>query len=180
MFIPVILGTARKGRQSEKVASLIFKETQKRGFQSELIDIKDYPQTFTNNTGETVAYESLSDKMGDADGYIIVSPEYNHGFPGELKMFLDNFYPHYFKKPIGFCGVSAGILGGARAVELLRLVAVELHLVPIREALYFPVVQEFFDEHGEPKDPSFYNRCNPFFEELAWYAKALREARENI
>ena len=74
-----------------------------------------------------------------ADGLIVVSPEYNHGYPGPLKEVLDSLYEEYEHKPIGICGAGGG-LGGSRAVEQLRLVAIELKLVPIREALYFPMV----------------------------------------
>jgi len=86
-------------------------------------------------------------------------------------------YEQYFKKPVGFCGVSAGPLGGARVIEQLRLVCIELHMVPIREALYFPLVQNLFDENNAIKDSAFKGRAKKFLEELVWYAKVLKAVR---
>lgn len=179
MYIPIILGTAREGRQSEKAAKFMLDEVKKAGIQTELIDVRDYRIPATDNTQKSPAAKKLAEKISRADGYIIVSPEYNHGYPGELKMMLDMLYRQYFNKPVGICGVSAGPLGGTRAVEQLRLVAIELHMVPIREAVYFPNVYDLFDETGEIKDAEAYKkRAAVFLEELAWYAKALKQARE--
>ena len=93
-------------------------------------------------------------------------------------MMIDMLYGQYARKPVGFCGVSAGGLGGARAVEQLRLVSIELHMVPIREALYFSSVFDLFDKNGNINDKSYHERANKFLDELTWYAKALKAARE--
>ena len=178
MFIPVILGTARAGRQSEKVANYILKETKSAGFESELIDVRDYRIDATDNTQTSPQAKKLSQKMEKADAFIIVTPEYNHGYPGELKMMMDMLYDQYARKPVGFCGVSAGGLGGARVVEQLRQVVAELHMVSIREALYFPAVQNLFDEKGAIKDGSYKGRVKSFLDELSWYANALKTARK--
>lgn len=178
MYIPVILGTARKGRQSENVAGFMLSEASKSGLDSEIIDVRDYRLEATDNGQESPQATKLAEKIGRADGFIIVTPEYNHGYPGELKMMLDMLYEQYARKPLGICGVSAGGLGGARVVEQLRQVCVELHMVSIREALYFPVVQNLFDEKGKMKNPAAYtDRVKAFLEELVWYAKNLREGR---
>ncbi len=179
MYIPVILGTARIGRQSEKVANFILEEVKKAGFESELIDVRDFRIDATDNTQELPQAKKLSPKMEKADAFIIVTPEYNHGYPGELKMMLDLLYAQYAKKPVGFCGVSAGGLGGARCVEQLRQVIVELHMVSIREALYFPVVQDLFDDKGKIKNPASYQkRVKTFLDELSQYAAALGSSRK--
>lgn len=179
MYFPVILGTARTGRQSEKVAKFVMEETKKAGFDTEVIDVRDYRIQATDNTMGSPQAKKLSENIDKADAMIIVTPEYNHGYPGELKMMLDMLYDQYSKKPVGFCGVSAGGLGGARAVEQLRQVAAELHMVDIREALYFPVVQNLFDDKGGIKDATSYkDRIKNFLVELEWYAKALLRARK--
>jgi NAD(P)H-dependent FMN reductase len=177
MFIPIILGTAREGRQSEKVAKFVNIEVRDAGFESEIIDVKDFRAAATDNTENSSQAKKLSSKMDKADALIIVTPEYNHGYPGELKMMLDLLYKQYAKKPVGFCGVSAGGLGGARVVEQLRQVVVELHMIPIREALYFPVVQNLFDEAGNIKDNSYKERIKAFLGELTWFVKTLREGK---
>lgn len=178
MYIPIILGTAREGRQSEKVAKFMLQETIKADLETEIIDVRDFRIEATDNTEELPQAKKFSEKISKADGLIIVSPEYNHGYPGELKMMLDMLYEQYAKKPVGFCGVSAGGLGGARAVEQLRLVTIEFHMVPIREALYFSIVQDLFDKNGVIKDKSYYDRVKKFLDELIWFAKALKVARE--
>ena len=179
MYIPIILGTAREGRQSEKAAKFMLEETVKAGLKSDIIDVRDYRISATDNTQSSDAAKRLAEKITSADGFIIVSPEYNHGYPGELKMMLDMLYQQYAKKPVGICGVSIGPLGGGMAVEQLRLVSIEFHMVPIREAVYFPTVQNLFDENGEIKEKaSYHERVKPFLDELVWYAKALKAARE--
>ena len=178
MFIPVILGTARVGRESEKVANFILDETRKAGFETALLDVRDYRIEATDKTGLIPQAKKLAPNIEKADALIIVSPEYNHGYPGELKMMIDMLYPQYAGKPIGICGVSSAGLGGARMVEQLKPVVVELHMFPIREALYFPNVKDLFDEKGKIKDPVAYkDRLVKFFEELSRYATALKPAR---
>ena len=179
MYIPVILGTAREGRQSEKVANFMIQEVKKAEIETELVDARDFRVEATDNTEEGPKAKKLSPKIEKADAFIIVSPEYNHGYPGELKMMLDLLYDQYAGKPVGFCGVSAGGLGGARMVEQLRQVVIELHMLPIREALYFPVVQNLFDEKGVMKDPEAYKeRIKSFLGELTRYANALKSSRK--
>ncbi len=171
MYIPVILGTARKGRQSEKVADFILHKVLESGLTSEIIDVRDYRIEATDNTGESSVAKKLSEKIIKADGLIIVSPEYNHGYPGELKMMLDLLYKEYHGKPVGICGVSMGGLGGARMVEQLRLVVIEFHMTPIREALYFSSVSDLFDDKGEIKDESYHKRSKTFLDQLIKYVK---------
>ncbi len=174
-YIPIILGTARKGRRSENVANYVLKEILKKDIKSEIIDARDYRTADTDNTGNLPQAKKLAEKINKADGLIIVSPEYNHGYPGELKMMLDLLYKEYASKPVGFCGVSIGILGGARAVEQLRTVSIEFHMVPIREAVYFSTVQDLFDEKGEIKDNSYSQRLEALFNELVSYANKLKK-----
>jgi chromate reductase len=178
MYVPIILGTGREGRKSEKAASYMLERAKAAGLESEILDVRSFRIAATDNTQTSQAAKTLSEKISKADGIVVVSPEYNHGYPGELKMMLDLLYQQYFNKPVGICGVSRGPLGGARMVEQLRLVCVELHMVNIREAMYFPFVQDLFDEAGVIKDNSFNVRAKVFFDELVWYAKALSPARE--
>src|SRR5262245_58802077 len=116
LSIPVILGTARSGRESEKVAKFVHEFAVQHGFLTELVDVRDYLQSFTEEK-ELTAWK---EKATAADGFIIVSPEYNHGYPGELKMFLDSAYVEYNHKPLGIVGVSDGMAGGIRMAEQLR------------------------------------------------------------
>jgi len=178
LYIPIILGTGREGRQSEKVARFMLQEIEARKeIKTELLDVRDYQFSFTDNSETSEKAKNLGKIIDAADGFIIVAPEYNHGYPGELKMMLDMLYEQYARKPVGICGVSTGGLGGARMVEQLRLVSIEFHMVPIREALYFSSVQNLFNEDGSIKDDSYHKRAKKFLDELIWYADALKIAR---
>lgn len=180
LFIPILLGTARDGRQSEKAAKFVLEEAKQYGqFETQLIDARDFGLSRTDDTKTLKKSKEFSKTMERADGLIVVSPEYNHGMPGELKMTLDQLYKEYKRKPIGICGVSEGNMGGARMVEQLRLVSIELQMVPIRSTVYFSNVEDIFDEEGKIKDIETYRkRLKVLFDELIWYAKALKIARE--
>jgi len=178
MFIPIILGTARAGRQSEKVARFMLEQAKEAGLDSEILDVRDYRVQATDNSVQIPAAEKLREKIRNADGLIIVSPEYNHGYPGELKMMLDLLYEEYARKPVGICGVSSGPFGGTRMVEQMKPVCVEFHMVPIREAVYFSSVMDLFDGEGKIKDEAYRQRAQVFLGELARYARALKAAGE--
>lgn len=178
LFIPILLGTAREGRQSEKAAKFVFEEARKYGqFETELLDVRDFVGVAKIKAMEEAKAKQWSEIMKRADGLIVVAPEYNHGYPGELKLMLDQLYEEFNHKPMGICGVSAGPLGGARMLEQLRLVAVELQMVPARNAVYFSTVQNLFDEKGAMQDLSYVQKLATMFDEVVWYAKALKNAR---
>jgi hypothetical protein len=95
-------------RQSEKAAKFMLERTLESGLESELIDVRDYRIEATDNTERSPPAQSLAEKVKKADGFIIVSPEYNHGYPRELKMLLDMLFAQYAHKPVGIYGVSSG------------------------------------------------------------------------
>ena len=175
MYIPVILGTGREGRMSERAALFMLQETIEAGIESEIIDVRDYRLPATDNTEKSLLSGKLAQKASRADGFIIVSPEYNHGYPGELKMLLDMLFSQYAHKPVGICGVSSGAWGGTRMVEQLRQVCLGLRMVPTAQAVHFPKIQELFDESGTLKGRSQRDQAKKLLDELMWYAKALKE-----
>lgn len=167
MYVPIILGTAREGRRSEKVADFMLSRAKGHGIESEVLDVRDYHIKATDNTGEIPPAKRLAEKVARADALIIVSPEYNHSFPGELKMMLDMLFDEYAGKMVGICGVSNGPFGGARGMEQLKLVLVNFRMRIMSTVLYFSSVQEIFDEKGEPKDKEAWERrTEKFFDEL--------------
>src|SRR2546430_15955415 len=108
LFIPIILGTARQGRQSENVARFVFEEATKRAdVETELIDVQNLPMRL-DDAGEQMKDTAFSATIDRCDGIIIVAPEYNHGYPGLLKHALDMNLKEYIHKAVGICGVSAG------------------------------------------------------------------------
>ena len=180
LFIPVILGTARQGRESENVARFVFEQTRKRaGMETELIDVRTLPMRL-DDAGEQMKDAKFSATIERCDGLIIVAPEYNHGYPGLLKHALDMNLKEYIHKAVGICGVSAGPFGGARVIEALLPVMRELGLVTIFEDMNFGNVQDLFDQNGNLLDQKHVRRIDKFLSELVWMAHVLRYGREHL
>jgi len=180
LFIPVILGTTRQGRSSDPVARLITAEIGKRpGVVSELIDVATLPLP-TDDAGEAIKDVGFSSRMDRADALVIVCPEYNHGYPGLLKHVLDSCLKEYIHKAVGIAGVSAGIFGGARAIENLLPVMRELGLMTIFWDLNFGNASQLFDPAGKLLDAAFLPRIEKFLNELIWMATTLRYGRERV
>lgn len=181
LFIPVILGTPRQGRQSEYVAKWIVKQiSQWNNIETELIDIRTLSIPI-NDAGESIKDPQFSATMERSDGLIIVAPEYNHGYPGLLKHVLDTCLKEYIHKAVGICGVSAGPFGGTRVIQNLLPVMRELGLTNIFYDLNFGSVQDLFDESGKLKDEATYvRRLERFMDELVWMATVLRFGRTSV
>jgi NAD(P)H-dependent FMN reductase len=180
LFIPVILGTTRVGRMSENVANLVSTELAMRsGVETELIDIARLPFPALGE-GEAIKNPIFSERMMRADALVIVTPEYNHSYPGSLKRALDSCLKEYIHKPVGICGVSAGPFGGTRVIESLLPVLRELGLVTIFWDLNFGKVQTLFDASGMLTDAAYARRIDQFLMELIWMARVLRYGREEI
>ena len=180
LFIPVILGTTRQGRMSEHVARFVMAEFAKRGgVETQLIDIRElsFPM---NDAGEKIKNPTFSELAMRADGFIIICPEYNHGYPGMLKHVLDSNLKEYIHKAVGVVGVSAGPFGGVRAIQDLLPVLRELGLVTIFWDGNFSAVHKAFDESGNLLDQAYVRRLDKFFKELIWMSTVLKYGRENI
>jgi NAD(P)H-dependent FMN reductase len=115
-----------------------------------------------------------------ADGLVIVTPEYNHGYPGALKAVLDLLLKEYIHKAVGLVGVSAGPWGGTRVIESMVPMARELGLAVTFTDLNFPKVQTVFDAEGKLLDPAFVQRAAAFLDELVWMSRALKWGRANL
>ena len=180
LFIPVILGTVRKGRASENVAKFVYEETKKRqGVTTELIDLREM-KIATDDAGEAIKDAKFSKTIEHADGLVLVVPEYNHGYPGLLKHVLDTNLKEYIHKAAGICGVSAGGFGGTRMVQNLLPVLRELGLVTIFWDGNFSGAQKLFDDGGKLLDESYVARIDKFLGELIWMSKVLRYGREHV
>ncbi len=180
LFLPVILGTVRAGRMSEHAARLVTEELEKlAGVKTELIDIAQISLP-TGDAGEAIKDLGFAGKMDRADGLVIVSPEYNHGYSGLLKHVLDSCLKEYIHKAVGIVGVSAGPFGGTRVIQNLLPVMRELGLVTIFWDVNFSSVQNAFSADGTLRDQSYIHRIDKFLKELIWMAKTLRYGREQI
>ena len=180
LYIPVILGTSRKGRLSAHVGRLLAAEIAKRpGVKTDLIDICSLPLP-TDDAGEAIKDAGFSPKMGRADALVIVAPEYNHGYCGLLKHVLDSCLKEYIHKAVGIVGVSAGPFGGTRVIQNMLPVMRELGLVTIFWDVNFSSVQNCFNADGELLDSSYMRRIDKFLKELIWMSRTLRHGRENV
>ena len=180
LFIPVILGTVRRGRMSEHAARIVVSELGKReGVDTELIDIAALPFP-VNDAGEAIKDQGFSAKMNRSDALVVVSPEYNHGYPGLLKHVLDSCLKEYIHKAVGIVGVSGGAFGGARVIENLRPIMRELGLVTIFWDVNFSLAHKVFAADGRLLDAAYIGRIDKFLKELIWMAKTLRYGREQV
>lgn len=181
LSIPVILGTARRGRMSAHAARFMVGQIEKRapGVVTELVDVGALALP-VDDAGEGIKNAALSDTLVRADALVIVSPEYNHSFPGLLKHLLDGYLKEYIHKAVGVVGVSAGPFGGTRGIQDLLPVLRELGLVTIFWDVNIGMVSTVFDESGRLLDDSLIRRTDKFLDELVWMAKTLRYGRDAI
>ena len=184
--IKVVVGSTRPNRISEKPAHLIFEEAKKRSdLDVELVDLRDYPMPFFNEAmppglqGKQGYPDPVitkwREKIKEADGFIICTPEYNHGYPAVLKNALDYVYYDWSRKAAAF--VSWGGTGGTRGVEQLRLVMIELDVVPIRFAIHIPNPW-FIKDINDLRTEANLQSATALLDNLTWWATALKRARE--
>lgn len=181
LFIPVLLGTSRQGRLSEPVAKFVVDQLVANGFTSELVDPRDYlTAPVTEACMPPESSKAWTDLMARADGLMIVSPEYNHGYPGELKLMLDELDKEPNRKVAAVCGVSDGPVGGARMVEGLHQVLIDLKMYVLPMSAYFSNVKELFDEKGVVRDTGYTEKLQKMCTEIAWWGGVLKTARQKV
>ena len=186
--LKIIVGSVRKQRFGDKAGHWILEKAKKKGFDAELLDLRDWPFPFydeptsaafvTNGAYPSAIAQKWAEKIKEADAFIAVSPEYNHSTSAALKNAFDMIYTEWNNKPIGF--VAYGGVGGARAVEHLRGIAVELQMAPIRAAVHIPQPWTMLDKNGDLKAgslDSFSDGADAFLDQLTWWTKALKTAR---
>ena len=180
LSIPVILGTTRKGRMSAHAARFMLERIGNRaGVSTELIDLTDIAMPI-DNAGEEIKDPAFANRMAMADALVIITPEYNHSFPGLLKHVLDSCLKEYIHKAAGIVGVSAGPFGGVRAIQDFLPVMRELGLVNIFWDVNFGNVASVFDSSGKLLDEAFNKHADKFIDELVLMARTLRYGRDNI
>ena len=173
--VAVIYGSTRPGRFCHTVVRwTVERLAASEKFQLDVIDPADpAPEPSIDERPS----QSLQQRLGQADAFVIVTPEYNHGYPAPLKALIDSSGAEWHAKPVAFVSYG-GISGGLRAVEQLRLVFAELHAVTIRDSVSFPGAWEQFDESGTLRNPERSQRgMETLLARLNWWAVALRTAR---
>lgn len=177
--IAVIIGSCRPGRFADTVASWFLDQVRQRNdVELDVIDLAsvDVPALYLPATNP--AAEAYRRRIDAADAFVVVTPEYNHGYPAPLKQAIDVAYTEWFTKPVAFVSYG-GVAGGLRAVEQLRQVFAELHAVTIRDTVSFHGPEGAFDAGGQPIDRNGAEAAAKILiDRLIWWAAALRAARE--
>jgi NAD(P)H-dependent FMN reductase len=181
---PILYGSVRETRQGIKAARFVDDQLRRRGHRTTLVDPIEYRLPLLDRMykefpkGEAPeVLERLATLYRAADGFVIVSGEYNHGIPPALKNLLDHFLEEYFWRPSAIVCYSGGSFGGVRAAMQLRMTLAELGMPSIPSLFPVPKVQDAFEDDGRAKDPAVERRAQRFLDELEWYARALQEAR---
>ncbi len=179
--IPILLGTTRPGNKSQHMAAFVQIQAGKQdNIKTEIVD----PATLTlpgDGNDDELKDPRYSKLTAEADGFILIIPEYNHSFSGTLKRMLDSELANYIHKPVALVGVSAGGWGGTRAVEHIVPVVRELGMVVSFADVYTTDSYNRFDESGAMvKDVEMYEKnVADMFEELIWLAETLKHGRDN-
>jgi len=182
LVIPLLLGTNRQNRASELVAKWVFAKMKDRDdIEPIYFDVRDFDLP-RDDYGTKIGhlFPEWRDAMIRADGLVIVTPEYNHGYPGTLKFVLDLLLKEYIHKAVGFVGVSAGPWGGTRVIEAMVPMVREFGLAVTFTDLNFPKAATKFDPDGNLLDAAYEQRVSAFLDELVWMASTLRWGRENL
>lgn len=179
--IPVLLGSVRRNRQSPKVARWLHRRLTAEGIASELLDLEQLAlpimdERIRMRDDVPPGAKRLSEAIAAADGLVIVSPEYNNGYPGALKNALDYLLPELKRKPVGIVTVSAGGFGGISCLAQLRLVLLAMGAAPIPASLPVSRVGQSFSDDG-PTDDDFAGRTDRFLAELRWWTEAALRQR---
>ncbi|HEY0292929.1 MAG TPA: NADPH-dependent FMN reductase [Hansschlegelia sp.] len=181
--LPVIYGSVRTERQGIVLARHVAEALRKRGHDAPLIDPMErrlplLDRMYKEYKGDAPpVLQELADLYKAADGFVIVSGEYNNGIPPALKNLLDHFLEEYFWRPSAIVSYSAGGFGGVRAAMQLRMTLSELGTPSIPTVFAVPKVSSAFDARGAPTDEKFGKRFDRFAGELEWYAEALKARR---
>ncbi|MCQ0970851.1 NAD(P)H-dependent oxidoreductase [Paracoccus sp. TK19116] len=177
--IAIIQGSIREGRLNDTITAWTRKQLEAQGFTVSVVDPAD-PQLLPIQTGDTDAVAHLQTLLAPADGYVVVTPEFNHSAPGQLKTLIDSIKAEWKAKPVGFVSYG-GISGGLRAVEALRPVFAELHAMTLRDSVSFAMPWGKFDEQGQITDPQMRDGAEAamavFGDRLRWWVDALVAAR---
>ena len=184
LTVPVILGSVRRDRMGIRAAHLIVQALTERGHTPVLVDpmvvrLPLLDRMYKEHAkGEAPPeLERLAELYRRADGFVVVSAEYNNSIPPALSNLLDYFLEEYFWRPSAIVCYSAGQFGGVRAAMQLRMMLAELGMPSIPSILPIPHIGQALDQDGRPQDDRMAKPLGRFMDEFAWYAGALQRQR---
>ncbi len=178
--VAVIVGSTREGRRGGTVARWFVTQVEPRAdMEVDLIDLADidFPAVYPQELGPVE--KAFAQRIADADAYVVVTPEYNHGYPAALKQAIDFPYLEWSGKPVAFVSYG-GMSGGLRAVEQLRQVFAEVNAASVRDSVSFHNIdtQDLFDATGVPYDASGCSAAaKAMLDQLTWWGLTLRAGR---
>lgn len=175
--LEIVVASVRVGRVAPVVAQW-FTDTARRrpDLDVGVIDLAATPLPQDLSGGPVV--EEFTRRVGAADAFVVVTSEYNHGYPAALKTAIDSVKHQWRTKPVGFVSYG-GLSGGLRAVEQLRQVVVEVHMVPVRESVSFHRIKHAFTADGTTRDGAAIDAAERMLDQITWWAQAVRRARES-
>ncbi len=183
--IAIIYGSVRSDRQGVRSVNFFLKKLSERGVDTEFIDPIKFPLPLLdkmykeyNPEKAPVNMRKISEILTKADGFLIITGEYNHSIPSALKNLLDHFQGEYFFKPSAIVSYSAGNYAGVRSAVHLRAILGELGTPSISSMFPIAQIQKAFDNDGNALNDIYEKRSKRFLDELIWYTQALKKARE--
>jgi NAD(P)H-dependent FMN reductase len=190
--LQVIIGSTRPGRSADLVVPWVTQRAAAHSaFEVEVLDLREWPLPMFGEHFGTIGdlrdpgyshpiVKQWNSKLKNADAYLVVTPEYNHSISGVLKNAIDNVFFSFAmrNKPIAAIAYSAGVTGGARAIEHLAQIAIEAEMVPLRSTVVIPFVTSAFGaDTAHPADPGTESALSLLLDDLAWWSAALTTAR---
>ena len=184
MNIAIILGSVRSDRNGEKVGKWVAKKIESRGHTTMIVDPiqLDLPildRMYKEMKNPEPKFQKLQEMILSADGYVPITPEYNHTISGALKNTLDYCLEEYFFKPSAIVSYSVGSFGGINAAQHLRQIFAELGSPSIPSSLQISKVHEIFDDTGTLLSHEYEKRIDRFLDEFDWYLEAFKTQRAN-
>lgn len=171
----MIVGSVREGRFGPVVADWFVRRARLRAdFDARVLDLAETPLPVDHS--DSPAVQAFRRRIADADAFVMVTPEYNHGYPAALKNAIDSAKQEWRAKPVAFVSYG-GLSGGLRATEQLRQVVAEVHMVSIRQTVSFHQARKRFGPDGETGDGAAIDGAGRLLDQLAWWADSLRGAR---
>lgn len=180
IHLALLMGSNREGRFCDTVTRWVVKQIARRSeFTLDVLDPLELSLPPRIETEDSAPVRAFRERIDRADAFVVVVPEYNHGYPAVIKAMIDHADEEWYAKPVALVSYG-GISGGLRAVEQLRLVFAELHAVTIRDTVSFHFARREFDENGEPVHADAVEAAmTTLLDRLAWWANALTQARES-
>ena len=173
--LAVVVASVRAGRIAPTVADWFVSTARRRGeFDIDVLDLAEIPLPQDLSGGPDA--EAFTRRIGAADAFVMVTSEYNHGYPAALKTAIDTVKHEWRTKPVGFVSYG-GLSGGLRAVEQLRQVVVEVHMVPVRQSVSFHRVKHAFAPDGTTTDEAAIDGAQRMLDQLRWWARTVRAGR---